>query len=83
MDHRNYLVLGALVTTLVLGGLLVMVTTYGVPSNSSVANAGKPPPQAAYPVTLNTVAYADHVVGQELSLPNATVLGSNFKVVGV
>jgi hypothetical protein len=81
--QRKYLILGALATTLTLGGLLVVTTTFGVSSNSSVTNAGQPPPQATYPVTLNTAAYVDHVVGQDLLLPNASVLGSGFKVVGV
>src|ERR1700691_4832118 len=59
------------------------IGSYGAPSESSVANAGQPPPQAAYPVSLNTVAYADHAVGQNSSLPDPAVLGSEFKVVGV
>jgi len=62
---------------------LVTITSFGVPSNSSLENAGQPPAQAAHQVTLNTVAYASQVVGQKLLLPNPTVLGSDFKVIGV
>jgi hypothetical protein len=65
--------------------LLLVVLTIHSPNQTqdTSQNDVAVPPAISHPVVLNTVAYAEKVVGAEVILPDASILGSDYKIVGV
>jgi hypothetical protein len=63
------------------------VTATGGAGSTPVSNtpddAGGPGPLPGVPVTLNTVNYAINVVGAAVLIPNASAIGSGYRIVGV
>jgi hypothetical protein len=68
---------------------LVALPLRSVPSSSSSSDpnlfvSGRPPnPFADDPVTLNTVAYSVNAVNSTVFVPDASVLGNGYRIVGV
>jgi len=71
------------VILVVLGGGLVLsgFANVGQTSDSS-PNVTGVPPQVSTPVTLNSVAYVEQVVGDKVVLPDPSALGASYRIVG-
>jgi Pentapeptide repeats (8 copies) len=81
---NRYLAMSLFVGLLLVSGAVVLLGTLSnAPTQGAANNNFGRVPDIPRPLTLNTVAYAERVVGANLSLPNATVLGTGFRVIGV
>jgi len=76
----------SLVLALVAGGVLVFQETLLGNQYAQTSSGGTlqgQVPIASTPMTLNSIAYAERAVQANLTLPNATILGPGFKIIGV
>src|SRR5208283_50463 len=67
----------------ILGFLNSFWASNGNTSSTTLYIGGTGQPYATIPLTLHSVQYAENVVGARLVLPDPTLVGSSFNIVGV
>ena len=85
---KQYLVVSVLVVILLVSGAAVFEskvtsTKSNTETPANGAFLGGRPPDIPRPMTLNTVAYAEQIVKDNVLLPDLTALGPGFRIVGV
>jgi hypothetical protein len=80
----NKLWICLLVVLVAAGGYFVVQGTIFANSAGQAASSDiDAPPSPSVPLMLNTIAYAEQIVNSTISVPNVSVLGSGFRVIGV
>ena len=80
--HKKYLfvVVASIVAASVLGVQGFVASAHSAGTENGLTSNGGPPP---HPLTLNTIDYALRAVGDSILIPDASRIGSGYRVIGV